>query len=80
MAGARRAAQRPTKRHASVERRRTALNNRLAQTSNPLQRTAIAFDYLRGALTRNPDPASAEEIVVRLVKTADRLYEGKETR
>lgn len=74
MAGSRRESQRPMKRHARLERRRAALNNRLAGTSEPLERLSFAVDYLRGALTLNPDPGVAEEVVTRLVQAADRLF------
>lgn len=78
MAGSRRATAHPMKRRARPERRRAALNNRLAQTNEPLERLSFALDYLRGALTLHPDPGVAEEIVTRLIQTADRLYARKE--
>lgn len=79
MAGKRRDTERPMKRHAQPARRRAAVNNRLAQTHDPLQRLSYALDYLRGALTLNPDPAVAEEVVTRLIQSADDLYARKET-
>jgi hypothetical protein len=79
MAGKRRDTERPMKRHARPARRRAAVNNRLAQTHDPLQRLSYALDYLRGALTLNPDPAVAEEVVTRLIQSADDLYTRKET-
>lgn len=80
MAGSRRETQRPMKRHARPERRRAALNNRLAGTNEPLERMSFALDYLRGALTLHPDPGVAEEVVTRLIQTADRVYARKEAR
>lgn len=80
MAGKRRGLQRPMKRHARPERRRAALNRRLAGTNEPLERMSFALDYLRGALTLHPDPGVAEEVVTRLIQTADRLYVRKEAR
>ena len=79
MAGSRRDTGRPMKRHARPERRRAALNRRLAQTNEPLERMSFALDYLRGALTLHPNPGAAEEIVTRLIQTADRLYARKDT-
>lgn len=64
-------------RHAKPERRRAALNQRLTSTNEPLQRLAYAVDYLRGALALRPDAQVAEEVVTRLIQTADRLYARK---
>ncbi|OLT12964.1 hypothetical protein BJF79_03425 [Actinomadura sp. CNU-125] len=78
MAGKRRGTSTPLVRTARPERRRAALNIRLAQAHDPKQRVALAAEYLRSALAIHPDHTTAETAVTHLIETADRLFRGKE--
>jgi len=78
MAGKRRGTTTPLVRTARPERRRAALNVRLAQAHDPKQRVALAAEYLRSALAIHPDPTAAEAAVTSLIETADRLLNRKE--
>jgi plasmid stabilization system protein ParE len=69
-------------RAAKAERRRYALNVRLASTNDPLDRVSAATDYFRATFVQNPDPAAAERVVALLLRAADDLsdHPRKETR
>lgn len=51
-----------------------AVNGRLAEAANQRDRVAIAADYLRGALALHPNDDVAEQVVLYLVTTANRIY------
>lgn len=73
MAGRRRRDGKPLQRLAKDERRKQALNARLAATTDPLERIAIAADYYRAVFAQHPNPDAAERVVELLVESADNL-------
>lgn len=76
MAGGRRRQGRPYQQRARVERRRAVLEAELERAATPVERVAVAGDFLRGAL-KHAHPAAAAavagQVVAVLVELGTRL-------
>jgi hypothetical protein len=79
MAGHRRGTGKPTRAAARAARMRARLEAELAEALTPAAKVGAAADFLRSALTRNPDSQVADEVVADLIAAADRIKEGART-